>query len=410
MKPPIVATPDTVLMLTPDRQIDRRILLQADSLEADGWAVIIVAMPLDAPVPEDPRVVRVGSGAGEAKRENLVLNAYRWVRGHVPMNGVLMRWLKRLAWRYLVDQESFYAHLFDGTVSRFTPAVVVANDLPMLPVARKLAAKCGARLVYDSHELYCEQEFPNREKRRWAEIEARHISACDVVITVNQSIATELEQRYGIRGVHVVMNAERPAQQAPGTRAFHHALALPASSKVLLMQGGLSAGRNLEVLVQAMALVRDPSVVLVILGDGLLLKRLQRRAEAQAPRRVFFHAAVPQSELLNWTVAADAGVIPYQATCLNNYFCTPNKLFEFIAAGIPVLASDLPEIRKLVVGENIGLVGEMGTAEKVAVLIDDFFGDLHRFGVWQHRLQLVRQRVSWVQEEAKLVEIYRALR
>ena len=400
----------SVLMLTPDRQIDRRILLQADSLEAAGWAVTIVAMPLDKPVTEDFRVARIGAGTPQARRENLVLDAYRWIRGHLPMNGTLMRLMKKLAWRYLVDQESFYLRLFYGTVSRYSPAVVVANDLPMLPVARRLAAERGARLVYDSHELYCEQEFPGREKRRWADIEARHIGACDVVITVNQSIASELERRYGLHGVRVILNAERSEQAPLPTRRFHDVLGLDASRRVLLLQGGLSAGRNLEVLVDAMAQVRDPSVVLVVLGDGLLFKKLKQRAMAQTVRRVYFLAGVPQQELLGWTAAADAGVIPYQATCLNNYLCTPNKLFEFIAAGIPVLASDLPELRKLVVGENIGLVGNMDSAEKVAALIDDFFGDPHRFAGWKHNLQDVRKRVCWEQEEVKLVDIYQALR
>jgi glycosyltransferase involved in cell wall biosynthesis len=124
---------------------------------------------------------------------------------------------------------------------------------------------------------------------------------------------------------------------------------LPVDKRIVLLQGGLSAGRNLEVLVDAMHYVKDPSVVLVVLGDGLLLRSLQKMAQQEGlAGRVYFHAAVPQNELLELTAAADAGVIPYQATCLNNHYCTPNKLFEFIAAGLPILATDLPEIRRLV--------------------------------------------------------------
>ena len=125
--------------------------------------------------------------------------------------------------------------------------------------------------------------------------------------------------------------------------------------------------------------------------------------------RVHFHRAVAQQDLPGFTVAADAGVVPYQATCLNNYFCTPNKLFEFIAAGIPVLGSDLPEIRKLVQGHDIGLVGDMGTAERLAELIDAFFGDRDRFANWQVNVRKARERVCWEVEEKKLLEIYEAL-
>lgn len=401
----------TVVMLTPDRQIDRRILLSADSLEGAGWDVTIIAMPLDAQAADDRRVVRIGSDAGPANRENRVLETYRWVRGHLPMNGRLMRWMKRLAWRYLVDQESFYSKLFYSTASRYSPRVFVANDLPMLPVAKQLADACGARLVYDSHELYSEQEFSDREKRRWAEIEAKYIGACDVVITVNQSIATELEQRYCVHDVKVIYNAERTRNAPAVSRRFHEVFGLTADKKIMLLQGGLSAGRNLEVLVDAMRYVQNQAVVLVVLGDGLLLHSLQKMAQEDALKgRVYFHAAVPQNELLALTAAADAGVIPYKATCLNNHYCTPNKLFEFIAAGLPILATDLPEIQRMVEGQQIGLVGDTGTPQKLASLIDDFFSDEKRFTSWQTQLATARKLICWEQEEKKLVEIYEALR
>lgn len=401
----------TVVMLTPDRQIDRRILLSADSLEAAGWNVTIIAMPLDVPAADDWRVVRIGVNPGHANRENRVLDAYQWVRGHLPMNGRLMRWMKRLTWRYLVDQESFYSKLFDSTASQYAPRVFVANDLPMLPVARQLAQKCGAKLVYDSHELYSEQEFSEREKRRWSEIEAKYIGACDVVITVNQSIAAELEQRYGICNVKVIYNAERTSQAPIATRHLHEVFGLPLEKKIVLLQGGLSAGRNLETLVDAMRYVQNPSVVLVLLGDGLLLRPLEKLAHQQVLKgRVYFHAAVPQNELLALTAAADAGVIPYQATCLNNHYCTPNKLFEFIAAGLPVLATNLPEIRRFVEGQQIGLVGDTGSPQKLAALIDDFFSDEQRYANWKANVALARKLVCWEQEEEKLVKIYEALR
>ncbi|MCG2576278.1 glycosyltransferase [Dechloromonas sp. XY25] len=400
----------SVVMLTPDRQIDRRILLSADSLEAAGWEVTIIAMPLDEQATDDRRVVRIGSKAGPISRENRVLEAYRWIRGHLPMNGRLMRWMKRLTWRYLVDQESFYSKLFYSTASQYAPRVFVANDLPMLPVAGRLAKECGAKLVYDSHELYSEQEFSEREKRRWSEIEAKYIGACDVVITVNQSIATELEQRYGVSGVRVIYNAERTPQASIMTRRLHEIFGLPLDKKILLLQGGLSAGRNLEVLVDAMRYVQNTSVVLVVLGDGLLLCSLQKLARQQELKgRVYFHAAVPQNELLALTAAADAGVIPYQATCLNNHYCTPNKLFEFIAAGLPILATDLPEVRRLVEGLQIGLVGDTGSPQKLAALVDDFFSDEHRFATWKAQVKVARELICWEQEENKLVEIYGTL-
>jgi glycosyltransferase involved in cell wall biosynthesis len=207
----------------------------------------------------------------------------------------------------------------------------------------------------------------------------------------------------------VIYNAERILDVPVRTRRFHEAFGLAASKKILLLQGGLSSGRNLEVLVNAMRYVKNTSVVLVILGDGFLLSKLQAKVKSQA-ENVYFHPAVPQKDLLSFTVAADAGVIPYQATCLNNYFCTPNKLFEFIAAGIPILASDLPEIRNMVIGEQIGMVGDMSTPVKLAVLIDEFFADEQRLATWQMNVSVARKHICWEEEEKKLVAIYETLR
>ncbi|MEF8729096.1 MAG: glycosyltransferase family 4 protein [Accumulibacter sp.] len=403
---------NSILMLTADRQIDRRILLQADSLERAGWRVTILAMTDDDTQQRDePRVVRAGAGGQGGGRERQVAYGYRQLARRLPMNGAMMRSLKRLAWRFLVDQETFHARLYGDAASRFAPRVVVAHDLPMLPVASQVARACGARLVYDSHELYSEQEFSARERRRWAEIEACYIGNCDAVMTINDSIAGELARRHAVRQVHVISNAERASDPPPRSRSFHQLFGLPATRKVLLFQGGLSANRNLQALVAAMGHVKNPEIVLVILGDGAMKERLTREARRQpGTQRVFFQAAVPQHDLLSHTAAADGGVIPYRATCLNNYFCTPNKLFEFIAASVPVLGSDLPEIRSMVTGRGIGLVGDMNSAPAVAALIDEFFGDEARLDAWRENLQQTRRAVCWEAEEGKLLAIYEALR
>jgi glycosyltransferase involved in cell wall biosynthesis len=126
--------------------------------------------------------------------------------------------------------------------------------------------------------------------------------------------------------------------------------------------------------------------------------------------RVHFHPAVAQDQLLALSAAADGGVVPYQANCLNNFYCTPNKLFEFIAAGTPIVASDLPEIRNIVVGRGLGMVGDTSTPESFALLIDQFFADEERITTWRSNLAKARKVLSWEREGAKVVAIYEALR
>jgi glycosyltransferase involved in cell wall biosynthesis len=401
-----------VLMLCNDRQIDRRILLQADSLEEAGWQVTILAMPVDDDVTEvDARVRRIGSQAKKlVRREGLVLAAYRIVRRYLPMNGSLMRLLKSFAWRLLVDHERFYLNLFLVDGRRFDSDVVVAHDLPMLAVGRTLAADFDARLVYDSHELYCEQEFSRGQQVSWAKVERRHIHACDRVITVNPAIAQELERRYGLPEVEVIYNAERVFPLGERSWYLHERFGISRDHPVLLFQGGLSAGRNLIELVEAMALLVASSIHLVILGDGQLSNTLQdvifRRS---LTARVHLHPAVPQADLLSITKSADAGIIPYQAICLNNLYCTPNKLFEFITAGLPILASDLPELRRLIVGNDVGQVFDLTESEQIADAISDFFSDGQRLGKWRSNLKVVREKLSWQHEGERLKGIYKAL-
>jgi glycosyltransferase involved in cell wall biosynthesis len=405
----------SVVMLTADRQVDRRILMEAETLEAEGWSVTILAMPNDrgmVDAPQERWVMRVGQTRPKVARyEKLVLNCYLWLRRRVPLKGLLMRWMKQLAWRFLVDQETFYARIFLPEASHYRPTVFVAHDLPLLPVACRLAARSGAKVVYDSHELYSEQSFSVWEQRRWSIIEARYISKCDVVITVNQSIASALERKYSVRGVQVIYNAERAGDLPVRSRHLHERLGLALKNKILLFQGGLSEGRSLDVLVAAMQHVRNENVVLVILGNGPVYVDLQARVRrGRLETRVYFLSAVPQRKLLSFTAAADAGVIPYQATCLNNYYCTPNKLFEFISAGLPILSSDLPEIQKIVEGRQIGLIGDTSTPEKMALLIDDFFSNKERFVFWKANLEFVRKIICWEEEKKKLIKIYGAFR
>ncbi|WP_158090060.1 glycosyltransferase [Pseudomonas sp. B28(2017)] len=402
----------SILMLCNDRQIDRRILLQADSLEEAGWQVRILAMPLDAPAEDDPRVCRVGQAASQtAIRENRVLSMYRFVRRYLSMNGGVMRLLKAMAWRFLVDQERFYLRLFFDQARQMRADVVVAHDLPMLAVGRALATEFSAKLVYDSHELYCEQEFSRAQGRNWALIEERHIGACDLVITVNPSIAGELERRYQLDDVQVIHNAERALPPGPRSWYLHDRFGIDRSHAVLLFQGGFSAGRHLPELINAMALVKCQTVHLVLLGDGQLAAALSTQVKRLGlERRVFLHPAVPQRDLLEITAAADAGVIPYQAICLNNFYCTPNKLFEFIAAGLPILASDLPELRRIVSGNEIGQVADLSSVPSMASSIDSFFQDRAELQVWRETLSRVRERIDWQVEGARLQTLYERFR
>jgi glycosyltransferase involved in cell wall biosynthesis len=400
----------SLLMLTTDRQIDRRTLQQADSLTNNGWQVTILAMPTEGHMDdEDPRIVRIEmNGRSLGFRNFSILSCYQKIRRHLPINGRLLRVLRRLAWFYLVNPKKLYSSLFANQLKRYTPTVVMAIDLPILPAAAMHARQCGAKLVYDSHELYCEQEFSNREKKQWRRIEETFIHQCHVVITINPSIALELKVRYDLENVHIIYNSINSKLEFLSHHLLHEALQLPLDKKILLFQGGLSKGRHLEILVHSMKYVKNRLIVLIILGDGQFRKVLERLVKSlNLNDRVYFHSAVPQKDLLAYSRTADAGIIPYQAICLNNYYCTPNKLFEFIAAGIPILGSNLPEINRIVLNNQLGLTGDISTTHQLAQLIDDFFSNPERLEIWKKNTLRTQSLFSWSNEEKKLLQIFR---
>lgn len=396
-----------IVMVTHDVRIDRRILLEAEALMADGWSVRIVAMPGSPDAVDPPHVVRVPASDGGG-RGRLVRAVYAACRRALPMNGPAMRWMKAACWAWVADPETFFMRTFRPTLEGMEADVVVAHDVPMLPVGAWLADRWGARLVFDSHELWTEKNFPRPWRDAWARVERRHVGRCDAVITVNASIARELEARHGIAHVQVITNAapEPPALQ----RSLRKRLGIPADGTVLLYQGSFTAGRQLPQCVQAMHSVRSPGVHLVLLGDGVLRRTLERAARGGSAReRIHVLPAVPQDELLAWTASADAGIVPYVADCMNNRLCTPNKLYEFIAAGLPILASDLPELRAAIAGNGLGMVADLGSPMRIADAIDGFLSDRVRLAEWRGRVMARRPEFGWDRQAARLGAIFRSL-
>lgn len=397
------AAPRQAVMLTTDRRIDRRILLEADALEQAGWAVTVLALDGDPDALDDPRVQRVVTARQDPAAANPTQRWYARMRRWLP-DWQVVAMLKELAWRTVVDRERFFSRLFDGAWRGRKARLVVAHDLPTLPAAVQLARDTGAALVYDSHELWCEQGFSRGERLRWEALERACIGRCQGVVTVNPSIAAELQRRYGLAHVGVVMNAEHPLRYEQPPRLFHACFGLPDPARVLLYQGGLMPGRNLEVLLDAFASMPLPEWHLVMMGDGPRLEALQQRARTgAAAARIHFRPAVAQHELLRYSASATVGLVPYRGDCLNNLYCTPNKLFEFVAAGLPVIASDLPELSRLVRGHGFGTTIPFDDARAAAAALHPLLADEARLQQWREAALEARETLCWRVEGARFV-------
>jgi glycosyltransferase involved in cell wall biosynthesis len=148
------------------------------------------------------------------------------------------------------------------------------------------------------------------------------------------------------------------------------------------------------------------------MGYGEALDELKEitTSELNLAKRIHFMNAVPQKDLLEWTTSADVGIIPYQPVDLNNYFCSPNKLFEFIQAELPIIANDLPFLRAVVEGEGFGIVYKLESINDFEAAINKSFSDGgKKLKFYKENLRRSKDQYSWEKEEKKLVKIYESI-
>jgi glycosyltransferase involved in cell wall biosynthesis len=199
-----------------------------------------------------------------------------------------------------------------------------------------------------------------------------------------------------------------PAREDSPLRGF---LGVRPDQRVLLYQGGLSPFRNLDVLVESMARLPDDRIVLAMMGkDNSMGQQLREKAQALGilGTRVMFVPEQPASALLPWTVGADAGIIPYPHIDINTWFMSPNKLFEFMSVGLPILAPHGPEVRRFVGDQGIGMNFHLATHDDFARAITTFFAG--PLDAWRVRAAEVAHQYTWETEGLKWFPILAAAR
>jgi glycosyltransferase involved in cell wall biosynthesis len=241
------------------------------------------------------------------------------------------------------------------------PTVLHAHDTNALMPVAVAAANRGVPFIYDAHELWLGR--PRRDRSRpyfalsqaWYRVVQRlAIPRAAAVVTVSPPIAEHLRRQYGLADVHLVANyPDRSGQvQRREVRDLPGGEAIDPNLPIVLYLGGLMSGRGIEGLVDAMGTI--PEAQLVSLGEGPLLEPMRASAAAHGAR-VTFLRPVPPDLVNDYAASGTLGVSPYVPEGLNNRYSLPNKLFHYMAAGIPVVASAFPQVRAIVEGERCGV-------------------------------------------------------
>jgi glycosyltransferase involved in cell wall biosynthesis len=294
-------------------------------------------------------------------------------------------------------------------IVREKPDIVHAHDAAMLLPGLVGTRLSGARLVYDSHELAT--SVPYRE-RAWAwfvaTIERVVVPRCVAVITVSDGIAERLRERYRLSSTPTVVRNVSELE-VHGEANLRRQIGIDAKTPLVLHQGAPAPARGCEVLIAAIELL--PGAHLVFLGDpepgyALVLRELMRKYDVQD--RVTLLPSVPLGRLLAHTAEADVGVTLLQDTCENHRLALPNKLFEYIAAGVPVVASALPETRRIVEGYEIGWCV---APEDRCMLAGALRGAIaqREDRVLRARLKTAARELCWAREQGRLLNLYTRL-
>ena len=305
----------------------------------------------------------------------------------------------------------FGAHQqFSSALRNVTSRVYHASDLYTLPAMHHAANREHAYLVFDSRELYT--HLPATVGRPWVRaawgiIQHRYIRRADCVYTVSESIAQHLKKYFQLHDVHVMHNVPEP-RTITGADSLREHLNLPSGIKILLHQGNLQKHRGIPMMVESMRWT--DGAVLVFMGTGPCRTEAEQLAKClELDSRIRFMDPVSPDQLLPMTASADLGLTFLEDCCLNHRYALPNKLFEYLAAGVPVIASDLPEIAQIIKRFDVGCVVPAGDARALGHALHHAVHHTELRQTWASNTSRVQDFFNFTLESDHFTTPYRRL-
>ena len=337
---------------------DPRIGRQIRTLVEQGWRVTSLGFGDRPGADPDWRHIKIDQ----------IDHDRRLLRRSLRVAGLLaVHWAPGLVGRIWRSQPRNQA-LLEAASSLGEADLVIANDYFVLPACSPLAARLGAGLLYDTHEYAAGERS---ESARWRLLHVPYIRVIEraalrsgaTVTTVSSGISAKISEDYGVERPIVVRNLPSRVTVSPHPTG-------PA--QLVHYHGVITPGRGLESLIDSVALW-EPRFRLRIRGPGSDEYKGKLRALARARgllERIAFEEAAPAAELIQRAADADVGIHVLPGVSYQNDHALPNKLFEYIMAGLAVIVSDLPAMREIVVGRGVGRVVKGDTSAAIAEAVN----------------------------------------
>lgn len=368
---------------------DSRVLREAMSLEEEGYQVFVIAIYED----------------GLKRKENIdgvqvfrtFLRTKNW-----PKNKIFQ------IFKYI--EFTIKSFIF---IKKQKPHICHCHDLNTLPLGYIAKIFLKSYLIYDSHELESQRSTLKKEPGwfRWLDRKLEHflVKRVDEIIVVCDSIADYIAKQDKVRRPFIVRNIPDLKKDILVPKKEDH-LDFSNEYKIIIYQGGLFLNRGIEELIEAIKLL-DKKIILVILGEGLLYDKLIAKIKKlDLNSRVILKGYVPPSEILKLTSQADLGIVPVKKITLSYYFALPNKFFEYITAGLPIAASNFPEMEKIIKQYKIGEVFDPENPKDIARAIEKIFSDKNYYRALKNNIRRAQNDLNWTKEKKKIIKIYKNIK
>ncbi len=277
--------------------------------------------------------------------------------------------------------------------------VYFAEDIYTLPFVYWAARLRNARVYYNSRELYpFIGGLTKRPLLQWTirQIEKFFIKRVDFVLTTGELDSEFLHNYYGITNTLVIRNIplyRRPAKKIDIRKLYN----IPEENLIVLYQGMLLNGRGLGYFIKE--LTHLERVTLLILGEGEKKEYFKKLAEEYSvSNNIIWGGIIEQSELINYTAAADAGLCLIENISISYYHALPNKLFEYIMAGLPVISSNLPQMKKIVTQYRVGEIVDIENGESVADIINKWLNNRSLLNDYRKNCLKAAEELNWQKE------------
>lgn len=285
--------------------------------------------------------------------------------------------------------------------------VLFSNDLDTLLPNYLVSRLKGSVLIYDSHEYFTgvpELQKNHFARKIWTKVESFIFPKLKNVITVNRSIANLYSQQYG-NIVHVVRNVpDKTNKIIFDVVQWKRSVGFSDDKKVFILQGaGINIDRGAEEAVEAM---KDVDAMLLIIGGGDVFHQLKELADKHnVTHKVIIHPKISREELMVVTASCFAGLTLDKDTNINYRFSLPNKLFDYIHAEIPVIATDLPEVAAIVNVYRTGIVLSQNSPQAIANAMNGLISEKELYDDYKENCRIVATDLCWQSEKKVLIDL-----